>query len=150
MRTFLGGIGRQLMNWHYYPKNFNILINKNDFMINSMVKSITSPCIAIEDKYIQLEEQYIDFFKNKKVFLELLDRDQHFSKNKLRDNYPEYFYLEKEIYSVESNKCDKVDTIVKEYLKNIKKIKIDKVNIDIIKLENGILENELGLCVKLD
>ena len=149
MRTFLGGISRYLVNWHVYPKYFNIALNKNEFMINSMVKSISSPSLTLDNCKIQLEEINIESLEDKKLVLEPLNTESITSlkpKNKLRNNYPEYFYIEKETINVVENDCLKIDNLVKTYLKNIKKIENNKVNINTIKLDR----DNIGLWIKLN
>ena len=149
MRTFLGGISRYLVNWHFYPSSFNIVQNKNEFMINSMVKSISSPSLILDKSTIQLEELHIDCLKNKKIVLEPLNLEsiKHLKpESKLRNSYPEYFYIEKKSLDMVENDCLKVDNLVKTYLRTIKKIEPNKVNINTMKLDRY----NIGLLVKLN
>ncbi len=148
MRTFLGGISKLLVNWHYYPKEFNIINNKQEFMMNSMVKSLGAPILSINNTNIQLEELYIDSIKNKKLILEILDNKSNFALkdiNKVRDNYPEYYYIERDIVAINKNNCQNIESSIKHYLKTTKNF--EPKLLDVYKID--INDDVLGLYVNV-
>lgn len=150
MRTFIGGISKYLVNWHYYPKNYNIFTNRNEFMMNSMVKSLGSPPIDTNSKIIQLEELYIDKIDDKKIILEILDNKKNLHKleniQQLRENYPEYNFVEKSIISINVNTCNQIDNLVRNYLQKYKHINKDyKLLIQNIEIDSTFT----GLYVKV-
>lgn len=148
MRSFLGGISKLLVNWHYYPKEFNIINNKQEFMMNSMVKSLGVPIIRINNNNIQLEELYIDSMKNKKLILEFLDNKASYAFtdiNKVRDNYPEYYYIERDILSINKNNCQHIASSINHYLKTTKNF--EPKMLDIYKIE--INDDVSGLYVNV-
>ncbi len=136
MRIFLGGISKVLLNWHYVAKDFDIVKNKHNFMIESMVKTIGNPPYRTNNSIIKLEETFITSVEDKKIILEPLECEaiKYFKPSlKIRNNYPEYYYIEKPI--VATNCSDELNRDIYRYLREFKKVKSDKVTMDIYKID---------------